>query len=357
MKSIIFLLCQTLVAGEFRLVHEAGRLVTEGVEGAVQLFTSSNLKDWRLEREFTGSTSSAISQPFARAIAKPAPPRITASVEVSGSKATIRAKTSSHTVSAYAGQIQGAVVRHEFSTKGIVGTEWKIGPWNPSSSNVTCTFSDPYGQTVSTNITITFRGFKNPITVEYPLQGMSVVGDNIIVFGDLDRVNSTAWIEANQSSWPCAVVNGSFISPKIPIKASNLWKVRCVSDKGDNVGMDLAFSKSPVTITYSIANLTRTYGTCGISVSGGISDWNYDLMIGDKLVVTTNGYWRIMIPPPEHGVIPFSVLPKQGPQSMNQSGGVIPVELQPFVYTYAENVSRTYINRTPAYSCNRYCDV
>lgn len=110
--------------------------------------------------------------------------------------------------------------------------------------------------------------------------------------------------------------------------------------------MDLAFSRSAVTIVYQIKNLTPSYGECGIYLSGGISDWNYDLVVAGKTVVTTNGFWQVMIPPPANGVIPFSVLPKYGRTSALPESGTIEFDSEPFAFAYAETVSRTFTNAT-----------
>ena len=336
-------LCESLCASDFKLSLENGIIGSNLPDTPIDLYASSDLRGWKLVRSFTNSTKVSGSNYF-RARVRPTPPDIRVSTTTRGTLASISGTASQPLASIWATNgakvAQGRVVRRHLDT-GVV--DWVLTPLNADGGQVQLRFEDLDRNVVLTNVVIGCS-VVNPMKITFPANGSAVVGNECLVTGIVDRNDSIVWVDTGIEVYMAVVREGRFVTGKIPVKASNHWEIHCLSDIYDEVVEEVSFTKSPVTISYTVENWTKIYGERGIVLRGTISDPAYDVMVGTNHITTTNGHWNIKIPPPENGLLPFSVKPKMGFQSTS-AGGVDFIDMGMTSYCYAEIQSYNYYGR------------
>ena len=333
-------LCESLCASDFKLSLENGIIGSNLPDIPIDLYASANLKDWKLVRTFTNSTRSSGSNYF-RARVRPNPPDIRVQTTTRGTLASFSGTSSQPLASIWAtngAQVaQGRVVRRHLES-GMV--DWVLPTVNADGGQVQLRFEDLDRNVVLTNVIVACSTV-NPVEVTFPVNASTVVGNECPVTGLVDRNDSIVWVDTGTRVYMAAVREGKFVTGKIPVKASNHWEIHCLSDIYDEVVEEISFTRSPVTISYTIENWTKVYGERGIVLSGTISDPAYDVMVGTNIISTTNGNWQIKIPPPEGGILPFSVKPKMGLQSTSAEGMEF-IDVGMTSYCYSEVMSYNY---------------
>lgn len=333
-------LCESLCASDFKLSLENGIIGSNLPDTPIDLYASSDLRGWKLVRSFTNSTKVSGSNYF-RARVRPLPPDIRVETTVRGTLASLSGTSSQPLASIWAtngaGVTQGRVVRRHLDT-GVV--DWVLTPLNADGGQLQLRFEDLDKNVVLTNVVIACSAV-NPVEVTFPVNGSAVVGNECLVTGIVDRNDSLVWVDTGIAVYMAVVREGRFVTGKIPVKANNRWEIHCLSDIYDEVVEVVSFTKSPVTISYTVENWTKVYGERGISLRGTVSDLAYDVVVGTNVISTTNGNWQIKIIPPENGMLPFSVKPKLGMQSTSASGLEF-IDIGMVSYCYSEVMSYNY---------------
>ena len=347
MKTIPFLIvaeiCESLCASDFKLSLENGIIGSNLPDTPIDLYASSDLRGWKLVRSFTNSTRSSGSNYF-RARVRPLPPALCVETTVRGTLASLSGTASKPLASIWAtngvGVAQGRIVRRHLDT-GVV--DWVLTPLNADGGQLHLRFEDLDRNVVLTNVVIACSAV-SPVEVTFPSNGSSVVGNECLVTGTVDRNDSIVWVDTGTSVYMAVVREGKFVTGKIPVKANNHWEIHCLSDIYDEAVEEVTFTKSPVTISYTVENWTKIYGERGIILKGMVSDPAYDVVMGTNHITTTNGNWQIKIIPPEGGMLPFSVKPKLGMQSTSASGLDL-IVMDMTSYCYSEVMTYNYYGK------------
>jgi hypothetical protein len=357
--ALIFL-CTNLCANDLRLFYSLDSISSSLTNTAIELYATSNFKNWKFVATFTNSMQVSATNQFIKARVRPPPPVIVISQHCTGTSARIFG-TSTRPISKLwltngCSTVEGTMTRQYLDNFSSSVCDWEFPIFSTEGGAAYLKFVDIDRNIVTTNTEI-FCTQDVPITTEFPTSGLSVVGNRIPVSGSVDRMNSLVWVNTGTAVYMATVRNGKFITEDIPIALSNYWSIHCISDYYGETVETVSFTKSQVTTTYTVENFTQFYGERGIVVSGTISDASYDIVIGTNRITTVNGTWRARIIPPEKGLLRFRVIPKSQSVVYNPShDGLWAMDYPSFSYASAQTLSINYysaaVSRTAMSSFN-----
>lgn len=340
-KAAILCLCLSLNASELKLTYD-GATIAANVSSAVEVYGTQDFSRWRMEARFTNSSPLRSTNRFFKARIVP-PPAVLSVTAVATNTLVFLSGTATVPLSEIVA-IAGSLSVTGFMTRQFLDPSrplvrsclWIVPAFNWEGGTIAIHCVDINGNPVSTNV-IPSQYFSAPLVVNYP--DGPVIGTTVRVSGFCENEHALVYVDTGISLYPATIRHGVFTSPAIPIQQTNRWFVHYMLD--EETVVPLSFTRSPISVNYSVDNYTWMYGERGVVLRGTISDPSFDLWIGTNFISTTNGQWQIRIPPPG-SMIRFRVQPKASSIPVPTATGCDPSGIGDLVFATSLIGSTTY---------------